>query len=162
MSKPHGKSSLGLLHGLDPTWVTCAGLQRTQSPPPQRPTPPGTGRCHGGRAAGVSAEAPSRAELLHLLSPHGNPRDVRFSVGGGDLEAVSSVFTVHGHHGAVVQVLDQTSSHGSPGLTHEIPALGEEVQSLPGSGDQPCFTVRIVFEKPISTRKPCGTPVLPP
>lgn len=60
----------------------------------------------------------------------------RFATGRGDLEAVSSVFTIHCHHRAVVQVLNQASSHSTPGLAHEVPALGEEVQPLPRGGDQ--------------------------
>lgn len=86
-----------------------------------------------------------------VLRPR-EPTDIRFPVGGGDLEAVAPVLTVHCHHGAVVQVLDQAASHGTPGLAHEVPALGEEVQPLPGGGDQPCFTARIVW-KPVSIRK---------
>lgn len=60
----------------------------------------------------------------------------RFATGRGDLEAVSSVFTIHRHHRAVVQVLNQASSHSSPRLAHEVPALGEEVQPFPCGGDQ--------------------------
>lgn len=73
-------------------------------------------------------------------------RGIRFATGRGDLKAVSSVFTIHSHHRAVVQVLNQASSHSSPGLAHEVPALGEEVQSLPGGGDQSRLAVGIVCE----------------
>lgn len=83
-------------------------------------------------------------ESLYSLSSQGHPCGLRFSVGRGDLEAVSPVFTIHRHHGAVVQVLDQASCHGAPGLTHEVPTLCEEVKPLPCGSDQPCFTVRIV------------------
>lgn len=75
-------------------------------------------------------------------------RGIRFSTGCGDLEAVSSVFTIHCHHRAVVQVLNQASSHGSPGLAHEVPALGEEVQPLPCGGDQSRLAVEIACECP--------------
>lgn len=75
---------------------------------------------------------------------------IRFATGHGDLEAVSPVFTIHRHHRAVVQVLNQASSHSAPGLTHEVPALGEEVQPLPRGGDQSRLAVGIVYEGPLT------------
>lgn len=105
---------------------------RSGGPPPARPPPPL-----------LPKEAPGRGRVNRP------PPSLRFPVGRGDLEAVAAVFTVHGHHRAVVQVLDQASGHSAPRLTHEVPALREEVKPLPGGGDQPCFTGRtVVLEHP--------------
>ena len=84
------------------------------------------------RASTQSELGGPRRGGLPARSSHINPCGLRFSIGSGDLEAVSSVLTVHCHHRAVVQVLDQAPGHGAPWLAHEIPALGEEVESLPG------------------------------
>lgn len=102
--------------------------------------------------SGRSAAPQNRAWLWRRRADCG---DLRFTTGHRNLEAVAPVLTVHRHHGAVVQVLNKASSHGAPGLAHEVPTLSEEVQSLPGSGDQPCFAARIcIFKRPVGTGAP--------
>lgn len=59
---------------------------------------------------------------------------IRFAWRGCYLETVASVFALHSHDGAVVQVKHHASSHRPTWLTHEVPSLGEEVQSVPGCG----------------------------
>lgn len=110
----------------------------------------GTGR---GVAQGLTRQPAAGPGSLPSSSQTA-PAGLRFPAGSGDLEAVSPVLAVHRHHRAVVQVLDQASSHRSPGLTHEVPALGEEVESLPGGGDQPCFAVGMVLESPLAPGGP--------
>lgn len=72
---------------------------------------------------------------------------IRFPWGGGDLKTVASVFTLHSHDRAVVQVQHHAPRHRPPRLTHEVPPLGEEIQSVPRCGHQPGFTEESTFLK---------------
>lgn len=65
---------------------------------------------------------------------------IRFAGRGGDLKTVASVLALHGHDGAVVQVQHHAPRHRPARLAHQVPSLGEEVQSVPGRGHQTCFT----------------------
>ena len=59
---------------------------------------------------------------------------VRFSSGRGYLKTIASVFTLHGHDRAVVQVQHHAAGHCPARLAHEVPSLGEEVKPVPGCG----------------------------
>lgn len=66
--------------------------------------------------------------------------DSLLAVERSDLEAEAAVIAVHRHDGAVVQVSDQAARHLAAALLHQVPALREEVASLPGRRHQTRLT----------------------